>query len=85
MLYLANAKRDITGKQESVLLLYQSLYGVAILCMGYIVACQRGGVSHKPPWLQAATRHGPWILDKVSLMANYQKLKNTDRLLDPFY
>ncbi len=25
----------------------------------YIVACQRGGVSNKPPWLQAATSHGP--------------------------
>ncbi len=24
----------------------------------YIVACQRGGVSNKPPGLQTATRHG---------------------------
>ena len=24
----------------------------------YIVACQRGGVSEEPRWLQAATRHG---------------------------
>ncbi len=28
----------------------------------YIVACQRGGVSEKPPRLQAATRHGPFTL-----------------------
>ena len=26
-----------------------------------IVACQRGGVSNKPPFLQAATRHSPLI------------------------
>ncbi len=25
----------------------------------YIVACQRGGVSNKPPWFRAATRQGP--------------------------
>ncbi len=51
-----------------------------LLCVIYIVACQRGGVSNKPPGLQAATRHGPGIL-----VINYQKLKKTDRLLDPFY
>ncbi len=28
----------------------------------HIVGCQRGGVSNKPPWLQAATRHRPGIL-----------------------
>ncbi len=28
----------------------------------YIVACQRGGVSEEPPWLRAATRHGPLTL-----------------------
>ena len=30
--------------------------------MKYIVVCQRGGVSKKPPGLQAAARHGPGIL-----------------------
>ena len=28
----------------------------------HIVACQRGGVSNKPPVLRAATRHGPLTL-----------------------
>ncbi len=28
----------------------------------YIVAFQRGGVSDQPPWLWAATRHGPGTL-----------------------
>ena len=28
----------------------------------HIVACQRGGVSNKPPVLQAVTRHGPLTL-----------------------
>ncbi len=29
------------------------------MCMyKYIVACQLGGVSNKPPGVQAATRHG---------------------------
>ncbi len=27
-----------------------------------IVVCQLGGVSDEPPWLRAATRHGPGIL-----------------------
>ena len=40
----------------------------------YIVTCQRGGVSNKPPWLQAATRHE--YLDKVNLMTNYQNWKH---------
>ncbi len=34
----------------------------------HIVASQRGGVSDKPPWLRAATRHGPgmiWIRNKL--------------------
>ncbi len=33
-----------------------------------IVACQRGGVSNKPPWLRIATRHGPW---DPNLVTNY--------------
>ncbi len=32
------------------------------LCELNIVACQRGGVCKEPPWLQAATRHGPLTL-----------------------
>ena len=28
----------------------------------YIIACQQGGVSSEPPWLRAATRHGPGTL-----------------------
>ncbi len=42
----------------------------------YIVMCQRGGVSNKPPWLQSATRHRPGIcLDKVNLLISYQNWK----------
>ncbi len=26
------------------------------------IVCQRGGVSNEPPWLRAATRHGPGTL-----------------------
>ena len=36
----------------------------------YIVACQRGGVSNKPPGLQTATRHGardPLVRSQVDL------------------
>ena len=33
-----------------------------IYILDYIVACQRGGVSSKPPVLEAATRHGPLTL-----------------------
>ncbi len=28
------------------------------ILLSYIVACQRGGVFNKLPWLQAATKHG---------------------------
>ncbi len=35
---------------------------ICVYFIVYIVACQRGGVSVKPPWLQAATRHGPLTL-----------------------
>ena len=32
----------------------------------YIVPCQRGGVSEEPPWLRAATRHGPLTLQSMN-------------------
>ena len=51
-------------------------HSICRTCDVYIVTCQRGWVSNKPPWLQA--RHGPGILQSVNLMRNYQKLKNTD-------
>ena len=35
---------------------------IDLKCGLYIVACQRGGVSDEPPWLRAATRHGPGTL-----------------------
>ncbi len=36
--------------------------GTCHWCLLYIVMYQRGGVSNKPPWFQAATRQGPGIL-----------------------
>ncbi len=33
----------------------------------YIVACQQGGLSEEPPWLRAATRHGPLTLFQAPL------------------
>ncbi len=38
------------------------LYYVLLYYCYYIVACQRGGVSNKPPGLRAATTHGLGIL-----------------------
>ncbi len=32
------------------------------LAHDHIASCQRGGVSDEPPWLWAATRHGPGTL-----------------------
>ncbi len=57
----------------------------------YIVTCQRGGVSDEPPWLRAATRHGPGPFSPLTggldltptgepPMTDYLKFKNTDRL-----
>ena len=45
----------------------------------YIVACQRGGVSNKPPGLRTATT--------ILVIATYKKIKQqkrTDRTFDPF-
>ncbi len=43
--------------------------------MLYIDACQRGGVSNKPPGLQAVTRHGardPLVRSQVDLFTDYR-------------
>ncbi len=61
----------------------------------HIVACQRGGVANKPPWLQAVTslqlsactECDTYIkyLDRANLVINNQKFKKADQPLDPFY
>ena len=59
----------------------------------YIVTCQRGGVSNKPPGLQAATRHGASdhlvrsqvdyvkYLDRANLVITTRKLKKKERTI----
>ncbi len=51
----------------------------------YIVACQRGGVSDEPPWLRAATRHGPGTLYSVNRWTGPEKHKTYVKCLDEVY
>ena len=53
--------RDLQEEEEEERLLMgnRGLYIHSDIC---IVACQRGGVSNKPPVLRAAMRHGPLTL-----------------------
>ena len=43
-----------------------NIINVKSLIGDFIVVCQGGGVSEEPPWLQAATRHGPLTLSSVN-------------------
>ncbi len=58
----ADFREDIWGQRPMFFVFVEEFFPKNAFFFYIIVACQRGGVSNKPPWLRAATRHGPGIL-----------------------